>query len=115
MKLETAQTPTRVDSSSRGEVSHDQIAQRADALWHERGRPQGEDEAIWLEAESTLRGELSAKPVSGTASRPYIDEPAIPLQNQTKSRDPEAAAAQTRSATEANVRSAKGTSRERNR
>jgi hypothetical protein len=33
---------------------HDEIAQCARELWSQSGRPQGHDEAIWLEAERRL-------------------------------------------------------------
>jgi hypothetical protein len=38
--------------------SHDKIAARAEALWREKGYPQGCDEEMWLEAERQLRAEL---------------------------------------------------------
>ena len=78
-------------------ISHEQIAARAEKLWRERNCPAGSDEAIWFEAESQLQAE--ARPVSGTPSRPYQDEPAKPLRSRTKVQDPTAAAAQTRTDT----------------
>jgi hypothetical protein len=39
-------------------LSHDQIADRARAIWEQRGRPQGEDEKIWHEAEDQLKREI---------------------------------------------------------
>ena len=91
-------TPTE---PSRRQFLHEEISQRAEKLWRERGQPSGQDEAIWLEAESQLQAEAEAKPVAGTPSRPYIDEPAKAVRPQTKSRDPADQAAQTRSPTEA--------------
>jgi SMC interacting uncharacterized protein involved in chromosome segregation len=41
--------------------SHDEIAQRAQQLWNERGRPHGQDDAIWLEAEKQLAGKSESK------------------------------------------------------
>ena len=38
--------------------THEQIAQRAEAIWHKRGRPTGQDEQNWHEAEAQLRAEL---------------------------------------------------------
>ena len=35
--------------------SHDEITQRARALWEAKGCPAGRDEEIWLEAETQLR------------------------------------------------------------
>jgi hypothetical protein len=34
--------------------THDEIAQSACALWTASGRPEGRDDAIWLEAERRL-------------------------------------------------------------
>ena len=39
-------------------LTHDQIADRARAIWERRGRPQGEDEKIWYTAEEELRREM---------------------------------------------------------
>jgi hypothetical protein len=90
------------------QVPHAEIVRRAEQLWHERGRPGGQDEAIWLEAESQLKGEAESRPVSGTPSRPYADEPAQPVRAKTKSRDPADTAAQTRSATDAKAKRSAG-------
>src|SRR3954463_15647884 len=92
-------TPTSGDYS-RGQVAHEQIAARAQKLWRDRGSPSGQDETIWLEAEAQLKGEAESKPVSGTDSRPYVDEPAKQLKTRTKTQDPADAAAQTRSGTD---------------
>jgi hypothetical protein len=37
------------------EFTHEEIADRAKRLWENRGRPEGRDEEIWLEAERELR------------------------------------------------------------
>ena len=42
-----------------GLVAHDQIAARAYLIWEAKGRPQGQDEANWREAEEQLRREAS--------------------------------------------------------
>jgi hypothetical protein len=91
-----AHQPTRDPNRS---VSHEQISARAEKLWRERNCPAGSDEAIWLEAESQLQAEAQAAPVSGTPSRPYVDEPARLVRNRTKVQDPADAGVQTRSAT----------------
>ncbi|MCL5282754.1 MAG: DUF2934 domain-containing protein [Planctomycetes bacterium] len=39
-------------------LTHDQIADRARAIWEQRGRPQGEDDKIWHEAEDQLKREI---------------------------------------------------------
>ena len=98
-------TPTE---RPRRSIPHEEIARRAEKLWHDRNRPAGQDEAIWLEAESQLQSEAESKPVAGTESRPYVDEPAKPVRSQTKSRDPADAAAQTRSPTDAKSKSTAG-------
>lgn len=102
-----AHPPTSTESARR-QVAHDEIARRAAQLWRDRGQPAGQDEALWLEAESELQARAESRPVSGTESRPYIDEPATPVRSQTKSRDPADAAAQTRSPTDANSRRTAG-------
>jgi hypothetical protein len=94
---EAKNTPT---TQPRRQIPHEQIAARAETLWRERSCPAGSDEAIWLEAESQLQAEAEARPVSGTPSRPYVDEPAKQLKPRTKGRDASEAAVQTRSATE---------------
>ena len=101
-------TPTH---PSRPQFPHEQIARRAEKIWHERNRPAGSDETIWLEAESQLQAEAESKPVSGTESRPYVNEPAKPIRSQTKSRDPAEASAQLRSPTEAKAKKRGGTLR----
>jgi hypothetical protein len=101
--------PTRTDErTTRGQVTHEQTARRAEKLWRERGQPAGQDDAIWLEAESQLKAEMEARPVSGTESRPYTDESAQRIRAQTKSRDPADSAAQTRSATDAKSKQSAG-------
>jgi hypothetical protein len=98
-------TPTE---RPRRQFPREEIVRRAEKLWHERNRPSGQDEAIWFEAESQLQAEAESKPVAGTASRPYVDEPAQPVRSQTKSRDPADAAAQTRSATDSKSKKTAG-------
>jgi hypothetical protein len=79
-----APTPTH---RPRRSISHEQIAERAEKLWRERGQPAGQDEAIWLEAESQLQAEAEARPVAGTEARAPVGQPAEPIVHQTKSRD----------------------------
>ena len=38
-------------------VSHEQITERAKAIWIQRGRVAGQDQANWYEAEAQLRAE----------------------------------------------------------
>ena len=105
--VQAANHPTRTERPRR-DIPHEQIAARAEKIWRERNCPAGSDEAIWLEAESQLQGQAEAKPVAGTPSRPYVDEPAKPMRSQTKSRDPADAGAQTRSATKPPAKAAPG-------
>lgn len=84
----------------RRQIPREQIAARAEKLWQERSCPAGSDEAIWLEAESQLQAEAEARPVAGTPSRPYVDEPGIQTRSRTKVQDPSEAAVQPRRATE---------------
>lgn len=48
------------------EISHDRIAERARAIWQQRGQPEGRDLEHWLEAERELRG-VPASPQSEKA------------------------------------------------
>ena len=82
---ENVPTPTH---RPRRLIAHDEIARRAEALWREKGSPGGQDEAIWLEAESQLQAEAESKPVSGTASRPKTDQVQQAGRTKTKSGDP---------------------------
>lgn len=99
--VQASNVPTQTSTNlTRGQVSHDQIARRAEKLWQDRGEPTGQDDAIWLEAESLLKAESESQPVAGTDSRPYVDEPAHQLRSRTKTQDPADSAAQVRSPTE---------------
>jgi hypothetical protein len=80
--------------------SHEDVKREAEQLWRERGQPSGQDDAIWLEAESRLQAKSEARPVSGTPSRPYVDEPGSQIRTRTKVQDPAESAVQTRSATD---------------
>jgi len=40
--------------------THAQISQRAEQLWHQKGRPEDHDDTIWLEAERQLLNESQA-------------------------------------------------------
>lgn len=51
------ETP-EIGEASTMTLAHDQIADRARAIWERRGRPQGEDEKIWHEAEDELKREM---------------------------------------------------------
>lgn len=100
-------TPTSADFT-RGQISRDEISRRAEKIWRERNQPSGSDDAIWLEAEAQLKGEAESRPVSGTESRPYTDEPAQQLRSRTKTQDPADSAAQPRSPTEGDNKTKRG-------
>jgi hypothetical protein len=99
--VHAANVPT---ASPRQQIPREQIAARAEKLWRDRSQPHGQDDAIWLEAESQLQAEAEARPVSGTPSRPYVDEPGVQLSSRTKVQDPADAAVQPRSATDPKAR-----------
>ncbi len=42
-------------------LTHEQIAKRAQQIWEKKGRPVGQDEKNWLEAEAQLKRELGIK------------------------------------------------------
>ena len=42
-------------------LTHEQIAKRAQQIWEKKGRPVGQDEINWLEAEAQLKRELGIK------------------------------------------------------
>jgi hypothetical protein len=85
--VHAANVPTPTERPRR-QIAHEEIARRAEELWRQKGWPAGQDEAIWLEAESQLQAEAESKPVSGTASRPQTDQPLPARRSKTKSRDP---------------------------
>lgn len=87
--------------------AHEEVKRRAEQVWRERGQPSGQDEAIWLEAESQLLAEAETKPVAGTPSRPYVDEPGTPVRTRTKVQDPTEAAVQTRHAADGQAKTKK--------
>jgi len=42
-------------------ITHEQIAERARQIWEQHGRPQGEDERNWREAERQLKREFGVE------------------------------------------------------
>lgn len=57
-------------SPSEAPASHDEIARRAYALWEEQGRPEGEHERHWQQAEQQLRDLPPAR--QGNAAYPSL-------------------------------------------
>jgi hypothetical protein len=64
-KIKTIAPPSTVREAippqTRSDPTHDEIAQRARALWLEKGCPENQSEAIWFEAEEMLRGRLQLR------------------------------------------------------
>jgi hypothetical protein len=44
--------------------SHEEVTQRAQEIWRERGSPEGQDTEIWLEAERQLSSKISTTPAA---------------------------------------------------
>jgi len=44
--------------SSKSVLTHQQVAERAKAIWQSKGCPAGQDEQNWREAEAQLKAEL---------------------------------------------------------
>lgn len=55
----TAEAPARPAAV---ELPHDKIAARAEEIWDRKGRPHGQDEQNWAEAEAELQAEYAANP-----------------------------------------------------
>lgn len=45
------------NTTSGSKLTHEQISARAQSIWNAEGRPEGRDEAIWLQAEKQLYDE----------------------------------------------------------
>lgn len=60
-KGKNSRTPDRPQARPEATItiSQDEIAERAYLLWLAKGRPQGQDETNWLEAEAELVGSLT--------------------------------------------------------
>lgn len=93
-------TPTPPDLG-RGQLPKEEVDRRAAEL--RRSGNASDDASARLEAESRLKAESESKPVAGTVSRPYVDEPGKQLRSRTKVQDPSESAVQPRSATENQV------------
>jgi len=66
-------------------LTHDDIARHARQLWQDRGRPEGQDQELWLEAERQLKngGEeaFAERAKAETAAESMVEHqitPAIP-------------------------------------
>lgn len=60
MERKTQSSSKKAAKSSKPSVTltHDQIAQRAQVIWHQKGCQPGQDEQNWREAEAQLKAEL---------------------------------------------------------
>ena len=65
VRAETSRESEHAESHESGgtatgtlELTHDQIAERARRIWEQRGRPDGEDDRNWREAERQLKREM---------------------------------------------------------
>jgi hypothetical protein len=62
MKNTTTSSRKRSSSNATVSLSHEEIMTRAEALWREKGCPQGCDDEIWLEAEQHLSRQRHHEP-----------------------------------------------------
>jgi hypothetical protein len=67
-------TPTSPDNLS--VEQHAAIARRAYALWEQRGRPEGQDMSLWLEAEAAIQDEQFFRHILDQADSQPIDDTA---------------------------------------
>lgn len=65
VRAETSRESEHAESQAGGgaatatlELTHEQIAERARRIWEQRGRPDGEDDRNWREAERQLKREM---------------------------------------------------------
>jgi hypothetical protein len=65
MKSSSRKSPGR---SSAAAPTHEAVSAAAQLLWIERGRPDNQDEAIWLEAERRLRTPAAGRTWSGSGN-----------------------------------------------
>jgi len=60
LAVEKEPVPGPMRTGSRPAITHEQIAERARAIWRQRGCPSGDDEKNWYEAEVQLQSELGS-------------------------------------------------------
>jgi hypothetical protein len=58
-QIHAAAQPSEGTTKSIVLLTHEMIAQRAREIWERKGRPCGQDEQNWLEAEALLHAELA--------------------------------------------------------
>lgn len=72
--------------------THEEISARARQLWLEKGRPEGQDEAIWLEAEGELvarrKVESTADAAPGNTTETVPPATSIAASSSRSSRSP---------------------------
>jgi hypothetical protein len=54
-KQKNDNSPRLLTNGPQPEPTHEQIALKAYSLWEQQGRPQNQEIAIWLQAETSLR------------------------------------------------------------
>lgn len=64
--------------------SHDQIADRARAIWEQSGHPEGRDLEVWLQAERELRDHVS---IGGSPLPTNVEHP-LPMNTPTRTARP---------------------------
>jgi len=60
LTVEREPVPGPMRTGSKPTITHEQIAERARAIWRQRGCPSGDDEKNWYEAEAQLESELGS-------------------------------------------------------
>jgi Protein of unknown function (DUF2934) len=74
--------------AARPRPTHDEISARARQIWEKRGRPQGQDASIWLEAErSLLAGAIGAgaNDDADADTRELLGEPSGTIEDRLES------------------------------
>jgi hypothetical protein len=57
-RVQTILDPPSKQKNQPVTLNHEQVAERAKAIWKQRGCPSGQDEQNWFEAEKQLKMEL---------------------------------------------------------
>ena len=74
--------------SARRQPTHDEVTARAREIWENRGRPQGQDLSIWLEAERKLLSGAIGKGANDDAdadTREMLGEPNGSIEDRLES------------------------------
>jgi hypothetical protein len=68
MKKNTAKPTSAKPTTSALRFSHEEISGKAQALWRQKGCPDGQDDLIWLEAEKALSHRIPTFDDAGVTS-----------------------------------------------